>query len=65
VHEWPRDDGRLPALNWLGTKLATTLGWPGFCHAAWAMDNEVLKSLERSVESEDEEARPQKIVHTV
>jgi hypothetical protein len=35
--------------------LATTLGWPGYCHAEWALDDDVLKGLRRYSEVEDGE----------
>ena len=37
------------SMKLMGTMLATTLGWPDYCHAPWALDDEIAKSLKRAV----------------
>ena len=61
----PRNCSSVASMKLLGTMLATTLGWPDYCHAEWAMDDDVLKRLRRhSEEREDLEDKIKK-VHTV
>ena len=37
----------------LGTMLATTLGWPDYCHAEWAMDDDLVKAINGAAEDPD------------
>ncbi len=53
------------SMKLLGTLLATTMGWPDYCHAEWAMDDEVIKGMRR--QSEEQDGLDEKIanLHTV
>jgi clan AA aspartic protease (TIGR02281 family) len=46
------------SMKLLGTMLATTLGWPDFCHAEWAMDEEVAKAFKQAEEDPGNEQAP-------
>ena len=41
----------------LGTMLATTIGWPDYCHAEWELDDDVVKAL-RGGDARDGRPRP-------
>ena len=41
------------SMKLLGTMLATTIGWPDYCHAEWAMDDDVLKSIMEAANDPD------------
>ena len=41
------------SMKLLGTMLATTLGWPDFCHAEWAMDDDLVKAINGAADDPD------------
>ena len=55
------------SMKLLGTMLATTLGWPDYCHAEWALDDDVLKGACVGTQKSPKADLEEKIkkVHTV
>ena len=44
------------SMKLLGTMLATTIGWPDYCHAEWAMDDELVKSISDAANDPEKQA---------